>query len=335
MMLKRMLCFFVLGGFFCILSGQVVYVNIIPESVEALTQNTEFINSNPQNLDNTLGRPGLSAEESLSDEKIGQLGMQAETIMSMQNIYFNLPIRYRWKGWTAEAKLPVILKREIRYGDISKSVSGIGDANLRFSYCFKQDALRNESMLHIIFPTGDQNKMVDNYLVPLGNGSLNFILQNTVYFRIDKLTLYNSMSFRFNAPYERILEIQHADVFRSTETITYSIRNGNLFTMNSSVTYPFLNHAAAIAGLSLSAHGGGTLEQSHDFSGTKADYTVSGLSAVQDYVFLDILPAFTYTLYRTDVTLCGRIPVLTIRNDTNNEASRKPEFFLRLSREIF
>ncbi len=323
---------------FCFVSflyAEVIYVNVIPESVETLTRNTEFINSDPENLMNSLGRSGLEDEEDLYEETAGQLGIQAETVVSMRNIYFNLPVRYRWKGLTAEAKLPVILKREIRYDEVSKSASGLGDAIVKFSYRFKRKTLLNESMVHVKLPTGNQDKRVDDYLVPLGNGSLDFILQNTVHYRMDMFTLYNSVSFRINTGHERIVQINHTDAFQGTETVTYTVRNGHLFTMNSSVTYPVNLRAAAIAGLSLSVNGEGELERQHSFSGTKSGFTVTGLSAEQDFVFIDLLPAIVYTLYRTDMMICGRIPVLTIRNDANSEESRKAEIFFRLSRELF
>jgi hypothetical protein len=327
--------FFTLLFFISLLNAQVIYVNVIPESVETFTRNTAFILSSPENLNNVLAGPGITEEKEAFEAPAGQFGVSAETIFSMRNMYFNLPLRYRWKGMTAEVKLPVILKREIRYGDVIKSASGIGDAILRISYRFRQGSLLNESMIRIKSPTGKMDNTVDGMLVPLGSGSTDIILQNVFMMRTQAYSFNNSLSFRVNTKHERTVQIHHQDLLRGTETINYEISNGNLLILNSAFTYHFPFQAAVIGGASLSVNGEGSVDRTHSYTGTKNDLSYSGLSADQDFVFLDFYPALAYTILQTDLMICGRIPVLTLRNDSNTEDDRMPEIFFRLSRELF
>jgi len=319
--------------------AQLIYVNVIPESVETMARNTDFIQTDPENLNNALVSPGVTASreafEAPEPGPAGQFGIPAETVFTPRNIYFNLPLRYRWKGVTAEIKLPVILKREIRYGDFTKSATGLGDAVFRTSYRFRKGDWMNESMIHVKAPTGDQDKTVDGILIPMGTGSTDLIFQNIFMMRKQQYSLYNSVSFRLNTPRENIVQILHPDTFRATETITYNITNGGLFIMNSSFSYNVAKFAAVLCGLSLSVNGEGNIDRSHIFSGSKQEYSQEGISAEQDYVFLDLYPAVAFTVFRTDLMLTASIPVLTVRNESNTEADRKPGIMFRLSRELF
>lgn len=321
------------------LQAQVIHVNVIPESMETIARNTDFIQTDPQNLSNAWITPGVSATkesfEAAEPGPAGQFGIPAETVFTPRNIYFNLPLRYRWKGVTAEIKLPVILKREIRYGDFTKSATGLGDAVFRTSYRFRKGDWMNESMIHVKVPTGDQDKTVDGMLIPMGTGSTDLIFQNIFMMRKPQFTLYNSVSFRLNTPRENIVQINHQDAFRKTETITYDITNGGLFIMNSSFSYNVTKFAAFLGGVSLSVNGEGNIDRSHKYSGTKPGFSQKGISAEQDYVFLDLYPAVALTVFRTDLMLTAAIPLLTIRNEGNTEEDRKPEIMFRLSRELF
>ena len=324
---------------FTSLQAQIIYVNIIPESIETLARNTDFIQTDPQNLSNALTSPGVTASREAFDAPepgpAGQFGIPAETVFTPRNIYFNLPLRYRWKGVTAEIKLPVILKREIRYGDYSKSAPGLGDAVFRTSYRLRKGDWINESMVHVKAPTGDQDKTVDGIIIPMGTGSTDLIFQNIFMMRKQQYSLYNSVSFRLNTPRESIVQINHQDALRGTETITYNITNASLFIINSSFSYNVAKYAAVLGGVSLSVNGKGNIDRSHTYSGIKEDFFQNGISAEQDYIFLDLYPAVAFTAFRTDLMLTASVPVLTVRNESNTEEDRKPGIMFRLSRELF
>lgn len=224
--------------------------------------------------------------------------------------------------------MPVILKSEISYGDMTKSAAGLGDAVFKTSYRFKRKDWINESMIHVKAPTGDQDKAVDGVMIPLGTGSTDLILQNIFMMRKTHFSLYNSISFRLNTHRENSVLINHPDAFRRSETITYNITNGSLFIVNTSFSYNAFSFASVIGGVTLTVNGEGNIDRTHQYAGTKQNYSQNDISAEQDYVFLDLYPAVAFTVFRTYIMLTAVIPVLTVRNDSNTESDRKPEKML-------
>ncbi len=325
----------------CHLFGNEVYFFVLPENVEAVIGNTDLIITDQINTDNSSSTPGITNVQETIEGKSGifnNLSGGFDTTITAKNLHLKLPLSYRISNFKGSVSIPFYFKREMQYSSVKKSTSGLGDIVISASYTNFFPNIHNETILTAKLATGNADKTVDGYLVPLGTGSTDFVLNNQLNYIKSNYSIYNNLSYRFNTAADRTIKIIHSDDpndFLGTETRTYTVTNGSLLAMNSSFTYRIMKNLALIGGLSLAINGEGNQDISSKYSGAKSDEKLNGLSAQQDFTFIDILPAVNYTIWRIDFILGAKIPVVTQRNDNNTERDRSGEIVLRLSRNLF
>jgi len=328
-------CIVVLLLISAVLSADDIHFYLIPEGIEAATENTDFIATDQVNITNALG--GDKEKQQIDEEKqptrMGNLSAEIETVINPKNTFVRIPLRYSWKQLSMDASIPYFFKREMNYASGKKSTSGIGDALLKTSYYFAGKSFRNELQFSVKFPTGDENKIVDGFLVPLGSGTTDYLIANHFTYNAQKFQLSGLISYRMNNDFRRIAEIIHPD--NKTERIVYDITNGDTFIINSTIIYNITSRFSFLTGFTFTHNQEGTMDRTHTFSWNNDVEEYKNLSANQDFSFADVYPALCYHILKTDLVLAAKIPLLTERNEENNETSRKPEIFFRLTRKLF
>lgn len=340
----RLLLLIILLSVTVYLAAQEIEFFIIPESIERVTESTDLIVNDHINNDNS-SRGNSSIDESfeMSDDGIderqsafsmGNVGMSVEMQISAKNIYLRLPLSYSWNNLSLNLSIPYCFKKDMNYSVGTKTARGFGDVVMRGSYRCNHRRLSNEFGLSLKLPTGDENKVVDGHLVPLGTGTTDIIFSNNTSYLFSKFLVQSNISYRINNSYIRVGEIEHQDS-KGKETITYDINNGNTFVFNTSLSYQLFRRIYLIGGISAITNGEGSLDRKHSFEGSGNTIEERNLSANQDFTYLDLHPAICYNIFNTDLVLSVKIPLITERNQSNSEDERKPELMFRLSRKLF
>jgi len=117
--------------------------------------------------------------QTLSDFKYNEksFGVGAETMISGNMKYFNIPFHYKKtkeSTWIYNAYIPIIYQKK----QLSEVARGIGDIVVGASYFQKktlEEGLVMNGSFDITLPTGNDAKEVGSQTIALGGGSFGFI----------------------------------------------------------------------------------------------------------------------------------------------------------------
>ncbi len=338
-MKKSILAIVIVAAFVCVASSQGINITFIPEGVQTVTENTELLLSDPtinqtiffmpptfdQKKESAAG--GESADISFSGFSVG-----IESEISGPNKSITLPLSYTWKKLNFGASIPYIIKRKMRYSQESVETSGVGDISANVAYSGGGGTFNYSAGIFAKFPTGDDEKMVDGYLVPLGTGSLDIVFNLSMMKTFDKFSVAGSGIYRMNGASQKLTEVFYlAD---SIETIDYNITNGNMISITGRFDY-FLNSKVTVgSACAFTTVAEGETDSDHSFSWDESGYSVSGISNKQDMTLLDVVPMISYRVFSANLTLMAKIPLMTERNEANREGDRDMTILFKLSRTL-
>lgn len=331
--------------FFSRSTAQNINIYLVKENVEALTTNTRFLLTDPLTIDRSINLPGVLELKSLSsietdygiDSTAGSLtnlSIYFETAITPTSMFLRLPIRYRIKDFSISMSIPYYYHRAMEYSYGNVSSSGIGDLQFGANYKIRKDNIFTEFTLNAKFPTGNANKQVDGYLIPLGTGSTDFQIGNFFMFEKEKYNIISNISFRLNGSHSRIVEISYPDN-NETEIIEYKIANGNTFSLNTAYIYKLRYGFNALAGIGVISNSEGKLSRTHTYSWDRPTSEYLDQSACQNFLYVDMNLGLSYAIFKFDIVLNVRPPIYTIRSESNTEENRSVIFFVRLSRKLF
>lgn len=307
-------------------------IHLFPENVEALTENSERIASEPHINDESTNTPGIDERERITERAIG---INAETVVTPQSKFVRLPLRYRMGNFAASLYIPYYYQRTVQYSHGPESAAGLGDLLARLEYRITGKMGKATFQANVKFPTGDANQQVNGFLVPMGTGSTDFMGGISTALDIGPLFWYNNVGYRFSGPHNRTVKIPHPDKPDLVNSIDYEITNGNTLAGNTTLHLPLFKNLSLQGGASIISNSSGTITQKHNFIGASPGPDGDKESAQQDFLFLDALAGLSLNIFGFDFILNLTHPLLTERNENNTEEPRTTMFFLRVNRLIF
>ncbi len=332
------------------LCGQGIHITFTPEGVRSATENTDLLLSDPLINQATFYVPPTfqakkdeasgAAKKGESAGALAGASVGAETEVSGPNKSLNIPINYAWKDYNFGLTLPFIMQRKMEYAVESKSAAGIGDISVSAGYNGLFRDILYSANIFFKLPSGDDEKMVDGYLVPMGTGSTDMVLSGSGMKVFDRYSITGSIILKLNGSSEKIAEIVYADDMdlnpntTDFETINYTIKNGGMFSLIGGYDYFYDDKWTFGGWMVLSVIGEGSTDEKHTYSWNSPESSVSGISNRQDMTLIDLIPKASYRVMFTDLTLMMKIPLVTSRNPNNNEGSRGVTVLLKLGRNL-
>ncbi len=324
--------------------AQGVQITFAPEGVQTVTENTTLLLADPLIDQTTFYTPPafLQKQHEASGAVPGEEGAQPplgldvglEFQVSPENKSLVLPLGYTWKSLHIGASLPYIMQRRMKYSAGTKEAAGLGDISINLGYSGAGSSLNYHAALFAKLPTGDDENQVEGYLVPLGTGSTDLVFTLAALKTFERFSLSGNILYRLNGSGEKIVEMVYPGSADSLETITYDIRNGNIFSCTAGLDYYLAPKWILGLTADLMIVGEGTTDARHSFSWNASAYEVADVSNKQDMTLLDLTPNVSYYLWMTDLMLLAKIPVITERHEANKEAERDMTLLFKLSRSF-
>jgi len=339
-MKKRILLFLLVFMVSCLFSDTVL-ITITPEGVETVTENTELILSDPFVVEIITSTTEPEEEKEDSEEaETGKLtGFEAgmEMTVTGPTKAISLPLGYTFKKINFGLTVPYILKREMKYLLKTKTASGIGDISFKVGTSRWMKDINFGLNIQAKLPTGDSDNMEGGYLVPLGTGSTDFVLDLSAFKYFQKYSFSGNLTFKVNGTSEKtaelIYDVDNNPATEEIETVKYDIHNGNMLIFKGNFDY-YLNKwtVGGLLVFATTAEGSKDLTRTNNWGGPTVKE--NDISNLQDMTLLDIIPMVSYRLLRTDITLLAKIPILTKRNEANDEDERKLVVSFKVGREF-
>ncbi len=338
-MKKRILLFLFVFMVSCLFSDTIL-ITITPEGVETVIENTELILSDPFVEEIITGTTEPEQETIEETEESTLYGFEAgiEMTVTGPTKAISLPLGYTFKKINFGLTIPYILKREMRYLLKTKTASGIGDISFKVGTSRWINNINFGLNVQAKLPTGDSENMEDGYLVPLGTGSTDFVLDLSAYKYMQKYSLSGNLIYKFNGINEKTAQLLYDDMDNNPatddiETIKYDIHNGNMLIFKGNLDY-YLDKwtVGGLLVFSTTAEGSKDIIRTNNWGGPTVQE--NDISNLQDMTLLDIIPMVSYRLLRTDITLLAKIPILTKRNEANDEDERKLVVSFKVGRKF-
>ncbi|HPQ35896.1 MAG TPA: hypothetical protein PK563_15485 [Tenuifilaceae bacterium] len=324
--------------------SQDINIYLVKENVETVIKNTELLISDPFILESTVDLPGVfelrnitgigvNEEADVTTGALKNLNIYIETAVTPTSKYLQLPIRYKIGDFSLSMSIPFFYHRALEYSHGRESTTGLGDLQLDANYEFKKNKIFTEFKVKAKLPTGDANKQVDGYLVPLGTGSTDFQIRNFFLYEEEKYSIFSNLGCRINGSSSRIVEIVYPEN-NDIETIEYSISNGNTFSANTAFRYKLGYDFSIMTGFSAIANSQGKVSHTHSYSWDKPLAEFLDENACQNFLYVDMNLGLAYTIFKFDFVLNVRPPLYTKRSEGNVEGKRSLSYFLRVSRRL-
>lgn len=316
---------------------------LIKENVETIMKNPNLITCDPQVLDYSfdflgsmefLDTPRKGDEQGLASGFLDNFNLYGEMVVTPGSIMLRLPIRYTLGNFRLSLTLPYYFSRSMNYTHGTVSAYGLGDIQSAVTYRLKGKNFQSEFIVDAKLPTGNHNKLVKGYLVPLGTGSYDFSAGNSSQYTINKLSFLGNVHYRVSGAHQRLVEITYND-FDGTELINYSITNGNTFIANLTGRYKLGYGLSVMAGVNAINNGSGSFSRKHSYSWDEPDKEFLNQNAHQDFTYVDLSVALAYNIYGFYLFANFRPPLYTLYNQLNTEQKRDPIFYFKLSRKLF
>lgn len=319
-------------------------LNIYPENVETLLGNPVSFVNDPLANGNGINIPGASETENNFTLPTGdlQFGMSAEIGFSPLSKYISVPLSLGYKWFTLGVSIPFYIQKKAKYSDrYVAAYGGLGDVNAYLSYKLQKPKIFESFSVTASFPTGNQNRTVDGYIVPMGTGSFDFIFANTFQYRHSHFRIYNNLSYRLSGKCSRdiVFAASYYDsdsIMRSgSEMINYVTSNGNLFSCNTSIDYPPFNFMSLHAGFAVMNCSSGTIYHKHTYDWKTDVIEFPEEKSVQSYTSIEVRAAIAFSYWGIDLMCVVAQPVYVLTDNPNIRESQTFNFYVRLSKKIF
>ncbi|MCK4357742.1 MAG: hypothetical protein KAW92_03195 [Candidatus Cloacimonetes bacterium] len=304
-----------------IFAQQGIQITLTPEGVESVIESTELIITDPFVDDIITPESAEDTEAEIQKASIIKVGVEMVVTGPTKNI--KLPLSYSYKNLNLGVSIPYIYKRQMSYVVTTKKSSGLGDVS--FNLGLSKRTLKNtyDFSLFMKLPTGDDENMVDGYLVPLGTGSTDFAIKLMTARRFKNAYISWNVIFKQNGISKKIAEIEYFDNPDSIETVKYEIKNGNMIILSGMLDY-YLARRLTIGGVVVYTNTGeGSSDIKHSYSWGIPDEEEKGVSNKQDMTLVDFIPTISYQLPKMDMILMAKLPIYTKRNEENTEGDRE------------
>ncbi len=311
------------------LFSQNINLYLIKENITAVTTNSELIVSDQLNTSCTN-----PSKAELYNDETKNIFINMESSITPTSKFLMIPFGYTLKKkYSISVMLPYYFSRGMNYSHGTEMTSGIGDLSVKATYKHNNEKLKNEFSLLVKLPTGNANKQVNGYLVPLGTGTTDIMGQTILTYESNKNKLYFNLSFRLNGKLERKAQITYP-AGAGVETIKYNIKNGNTFMFYSSYSYKFWKYASGLAGFSVIKNGQGAIDQTQSLDNGPT-LSFNGMNAGQSFFIADFNPAIIISIKKFDIALGCKIPAYTKVSEINSEDKRKLMYTFRFSYSIY
>ena len=316
---------------------------LYPEGVETL-------HDNPTNYDdplvngNGINIPGGAETDNnfTPSEKDFQFGVSAEAGFSSMSKYLNIPLSVGYKGFSLTVAIPFYIQKKAKYSHgYVAAYGGLGDVSAELSYRYQSQSIFEAVSFTTSFPTGNKNRTVKGYIVPMGTGSFDYIFSNAFQYRHAYFRIYNNISYRLSGKCKRdvTLSVPYMDndsVLRSgNEMVNYITSNGNFLSCNTSFDYPVLSFMSLHAGFAVMNSSAGTLYHKHTYSWNDDVYEFPTSKSNQAYTSIDVRAAIAFSYWGIDLMCVFALPVYVKTENPNIRDSQKFNFYIRLSKKIF
>jgi len=315
-----------------LLSAETVDIFFIPEGVLTTTQSTTQIVTDPFNSTN---------QSVTATSETSSLSAGAETEVSKYAKSLTLPLAYSWKNYSASLSVPYFFERTMHYSVGDKTTSGLGDISLGIGYSGDFDT-RDSYLLNLLLklPTGDDKKMADGFLVPLGTGTVDYSASLLMTRKYEDYFFRFKISGRLNSVAKKCAEICYADQdniagTKYIETINYDIKNGNSVKLLLGCDYNVWSRLDILSALDLAIYGDGTTELTKTYSWNRPAVSQPSMPNRQELIMADLNLGAKYTLALWEVGTYLSIPVYTQREVDNNEEERSIGFKLKFDYKFF
>ncbi len=319
-------------------------LSIYPESVETLQDNPVSFLNDPITNGNSINIPGSAETENnftLPEGNV-QFGMSAEMGFSPLSKYLSIPLSIGYKGFTFGVSIPFYIQKKAKYSEgLITAWGGLGDIDASLSYRLQKPKIFESFTVTSTFPTGNQNRTVKGYIVPMGTGSFDFIFSNTFQYKHTYFRIYNNLSYRLSGKCKRDINYSipyydsNMDLRSGTETVNFITSNGNLFSCNTSFDYPLFNFMSLHAGFAILNSSSGTIYQKHTYSWNDESCEIPSQKSNQSYTSIDVRAAIAFSYWGIDLMCVIAQPVYVKTDNPNIKDSQKFNFYIRLSKKIF
>ena len=334
--MKRIIIFSSLVFITTLLYSQVrLETGFTTEGIETVIKNTELLIEEP------LANKIINLKKPMQGNEIN-MSIGIETMLNSSGKLLNIPINYRYKHVDFSVLLPYYFNRKINYSIETAETKGFGDAVVGLGYKNGSSSFVYYFHLDVKLPTGDDGKMENGYLVPLGTGSTDFMFYTSVskYFN-DKIVLSGKFMYKLNGSSTKIAEIVRLDNpdgntgIEDIETIEYNIVNGNFLNIDASLAYLLKFGLSINADIAYRFIGEGNTNKKFSYSWTDDTKEITDISNKQDVKMLDFRTNLVYSNTLFDISAGIKIPLYTQRDEDNVEKDRSPGFYFKIDYNIF
>ena len=161
------------------------------------------------------------------------IGIGGETMISGNMKYFNIPFHYKPSSesvWMFNAYLPIIYQKKW----ITETARGLGDLVVGASY-FQNKTLEEGLVMNgsfdITLPTGNDEKEVNNVIIPLGGGSFGFIGSFATHVILGGGVLHSTLNYKYNTYNKTVTSVA------SVSETTTKRRSPGILSISSSYVY--------------------------------------------------------------------------------------------------
>lgn len=308
------------------------------EGIETVIRNTELLIEEP--LVNKI----RDKKKQFSGEKETNSGMKigAGTMLNNTGKYLSFSINYYYKNFDFAAQLPYYLNKKIKYSLETFETKGVGDFAVGLGYRTEISDILYYAHLDVKLPTGDAGKMENDFLVPLGTGSTDFMIFASANKNITEyISIAGNFAYKYNGSSSKTAEISRFDdpdnnvSTDDIESVEYAITNGNFLAVNANFAYSFDFGLTIDTKLGFKTIGQGNTDKDYSYSWNDETEQLSGLTNKQDVKMLDFKIAAIYSKALFDISAGIKLPLYTKRNEDNLEDNRGVGIFLKFDYNIF
>jgi hypothetical protein len=301
-------------------------VDLTSEGLRQASESTELVVADPTVSDQINCELDLFVEadgEYRDSQEQPVMGISTSLeVSSTQKSGIVTPYYHFKERFVAKALIPLIYKRTLHYHDGDAEASGIGDValNVRYDWPLEDDSRKWLLDLQAKFPTGDSEKMDGEHLVPLGTGSLDFILSSAYSRAFSNWSFLGKAFVRKNTINSKTVELMDGAGALVT-TSEYDITAGNQLGLACHFRRQLNEKWDGYLGANLLVVGDGETEYTTSYADGTPDLAGSYANN-QGMKLMNLLPGVSYNLGLIKPYLGLRIPLFSSYNSEVEPDSR-------------
>lgn len=323
------------------LRGQII------EEIDIYPETTELFETPPTNdpvaNEGSIDIPGNSeTDNNYASSGNLNFGLTTEVGFSPTSKYIKIPLSIGYKNFSLAVSIPFYIQKKTKYSHGYESSWGLGDISVKLAYVIQKNSIFDEISFATSMPSGNQNKMKNGYLVPLGTGSFDYIFSNSFQYKHPYFRIYNNLTYRISGKCHRTLKYSmkyfddYSVIQSGNEVVNYVTTNGNFLSCNTTFDYPLFSWMSLHAGFAVMNSSKGKIRETRTYD-WKVDepIVVPERSANQNFTSIEIRGAIGFSYWGIDLMAIVAQPVCVITDNPNIKDSQKFNFYIKLSKKIF